>query len=511
MMVLTLCACETQAPDQGTASFVEVFAAGEQLRGEALANGVLAFRGIPFAAAPVGALRWQPPQPHVSRSGVQDATRFGSACPQGQGNPRWYRQVAAGFGATDAVIPELTDISEDCLFLNVWTRDPSRQPSRPVMVWIHGGSNVNGFSHEPNYLGHQLANQDIVVVSINYRLGALGFMAHPGLSEEDEGGVSGYYGLADQVAALRWVQQNIAAFGGDPDNVTVFGESAGGGNISALMRMPAAVGLFDRAIIQSGALFPYDAISLEAASAAGEQLTASLDASTVNDMRKLDWQSLVEQSDRMSNDYYFGPIADGRHMLESDRVAAVPLLIGTNADEMLMYLPDDALAAMNEQLSQTANDGRRDIEAHLDRYASTAMKANRLSTAAEFFCPALSLADEVGRADKPTFYYLFTRTRPGGAELKAYHGAEIPYVFDTADDWLPADDGDHLLTNTMQAYWTNFARSGDPNSEALPTWPRFDNNRTILELGDKIGPLGDGSDQLCELLRTATPAAADGQ
>ena len=196
-----------------------------------------AYRGIPYAAPPTGPLRWQAPRPHVARQGIQDGTDFAPACPQDQANPDWYRDLAAGFGVDGRVVPELARISEDCLYLNVWAPAEPRETLRPVMVWIHGGGNVSGYAYEPNYRGGPLAASGIVAVSLNYRLGPLGFMAHPALAQEDRQQVSAYYGLADQLAALEWVKENIAAFGGDPENVTVFGESAGGGNIAALMRM----------------------------------------------------------------------------------------------------------------------------------------------------------------------------------------------------------------------------------------------------------------------------------
>jgi len=195
-----------------------VEAEGEVLVGtHVYADGKMAvFRGIPYAAPPVGELRWRPPEPHVPRAGNQDASRFGSACPQLQGNPDWYRDVAQKFGRSpdEISVPDLTDIREDCLFLNVWSQNLGGDVPQPVMVWIHGGSSINGFSHEPNYLGHNLAKRDVVVVSINYRLGALGFMAHPALTAESDRKVSGNYGLLDQIAALEWVRDNIAAFGG---------------------------------------------------------------------------------------------------------------------------------------------------------------------------------------------------------------------------------------------------------------------------------------------------------
>ena len=436
---------------------------------------------------------------------MQDATEFAPACPQDQGNHDWYRDVAVGFGAERSVIAELTNISEDCLYLNVWTSADSSGRPKPVMVWIHGGSNVNGYAHEPNYRGYRLAEAGVVVVSINYRLGVLGFMAHPRLHNEDENRSSGYYGLADQVAALEWIKQNIAAFGGDPNNVTVFGESAGGGNISALMRMPSAKGLFHKAIIQSGALAPYDSIDYDQALAAGERLIASLSVTAAGEMRSLDWQDLVESRGPILSDYYFGPIADG-HYLPADEVhPPVPLMIGANRDEMLMYLSGDTLESLNDALDRYAGVARSQVSQFLeDNYGSIEARANRLSSAAEFWCPALDLAERSGSMGQPAYVYFFTRSRPGGDALLAYHGAEIPYVFDTADDWLPADQTDQRLAAGMQKYWINFSTNGNPNGKDLPLWHPYDErDRNILELGDDIRSSNDEWVALCDLLDSA--------
>ena len=479
-----------------------VVAGGEPLRGTRLASGVHAYRGIPYAAPPTGPLRWRSPRPHVARQGVQDSTDFAAACPQDQANPDWYRAIAAGFGVDGPVVPELARISEDCLYLNVWAPGEPGETLRPVMVWIHGGSNVNGYAHEPNYRGEPLAASGVVAVSLNYRLGPLGFMAHPALAREDRQQVSGYYGLADQVAALKWVQQNIAAFGGDPENVTVFGESAGGGNIAALMRMPSASGLLHRAIIQSGALAPHDSIDYDDALKAGERLGASLDATTIAALRDLDWRVLVEKGASELPDYYFGPVAEGVHLPADSNVPPVPLMIGVNRDEWLMYLSDDASSALSDALDRYAPSAQDTVAQFLrQRYETVDKRANRLLSAAEFWCPALELANRVHAVGQKAYVYFFTRVRPGGDALLAYHGAEIPYVFDTADDWLPADSIDRELTAAMQAYWINFAMRADPNGTALPKWAPYDSEaRRILELGDEIRPANGEWVELCGLI-----------
>ncbi|MEM9385029.1 MAG: carboxylesterase family protein [Pseudomonadota bacterium] len=497
-------ACTQDLALSPAAEGLRVLAGSERLLGARLPSGVRAFRGVPYAAPPLGPLRWKPPQPHVARKGVQDSTSFGPACPQDQGNPDWYRDVAASVGADGGIIPALREISEDCLYLNVWALDEPVDTPRPVMVWIHGGSNVNGFAHEPNYRGGALvAAHGIVVVSLNYRLGPFGFLAHPALAAEDPQDVSGYYGLADQVAALRWVRDHIASFGGDPQNVTVFGESAGGGNISALMRMPSARGLFHRAVIQSGALAPYDSIDYEAAEQAGERLLASLGATTVEEMRALDWQTLVDERPSALEHYYFGPIADGFYLPPGAEITPMPLMIGANHDEWLMYLPDDDVqSSFDDALDQYVARSRDTVaQAFVHRYESVEMRANRLISAAEFWCPALALANRVESLEQAAYVYLFTRVRPGADALLAYHGAEIPYVFDTADAWLPATPIDDELTAAMQTYWVNFAMRGDPNSASLPTWLPYEHDtRRILELGDNIGLASGEWTELCDLI-----------
>jgi len=230
LLLSGLMACTPAEVDkvEATSKHPVVSAGGESLQGVALdeATGLSVFRGIPFAASPTGDRRWKPPAAHSPRPGIQQADQFGPACPQLQGNHDWYRQVATLFGNPPETIGPLEDIDEDCLYLNVWTNKLGGQDKRPVMVWIYGGANRNGYSSEPNYHGDGLAPRGVVFVSLNYRVGVMGFMGHPGLAAESEIGVTGNYAILDQIAALTWVQENIEAFGGDPDNVTIFGESA---------------------------------------------------------------------------------------------------------------------------------------------------------------------------------------------------------------------------------------------------------------------------------------------
>ncbi|MEO0399741.1 MAG: carboxylesterase family protein [Pseudomonadota bacterium] len=484
-------------------------AAGETLLGAVEANGVYAFKGVPYAAAPNGERRWRAPITATPREGHQDARAFGAACPQDNGNSEWYQSVAKGVGADPRLAPQLTDISENCLFLNIWTPSLNADAALPVMVWVHGGSNVNGYGHEPNYHGAALAQKGVVVVSLNYRLGPLGFLAHPALSDDGPNGVSGYYGLLDQIAALHWVADNIAAFGGDKDSVTVFGESAGGGDIAALMHMADADGLFHRAIIQSGAIGPGDPVAYADANAAGVALMAALEAETIDEMRALDWRDIIQTRPQALPDYYFGPVADGRYLSADANLRPVPLLIGSNRDEWLMYLPEEAdaiEAAYEDALTAYAAD-RDGLHAYLsDQFDTPAARADALYSGAEFLCPSLSLAARNTRLGAQSFAYHFTRVRPGADALQAYHGAEIPYAFDTADPWLPGDGVDAALADAITRYWTTFAKTGMPSgddlSDDLAPWAAYDGEaETIMELGARIGPLKGDPSAICAYLK----------
>jgi para-nitrobenzyl esterase len=470
-------------------------AGGEQLKGVRLASGGTGFFGIPYAAAPAGELRWQAPRPHVPRSGTQPATSFGAACPQDQGNSRWYRRVATAFGASPDVVPDLAPISEDCLFLNVWT-PPSRsrvpKGGWPVMVWIYGGSNANGYGHEPNYHGEALARSGVVVVSINYRVGTFGFLRHPALGPA----ASGRQALLDQVQALQWVQANIAAFGGDPKNVTAFGESAGGANVYSLLRMREARGLIHKAIIQSGSMRGDRMLTPDRAATSAKAFFDQLGATDAAAMRRLTWQQIVDAQQSWPEGSYFAPVMD-----DAIAPAEVPLLIGTNLDEWRMYLPQDIDKTYQDGLRDLAGDQAQAAQSYLERVSGDPRtRADRLISGQYFLCPARDVATESTAAGNATFTYLFTRARPGNHGLGAYHGAEIPYAFATADAWLAASPIDRRLTRQVSSYWLNFARTGNPNGTGLPRWPRFQPGSGPFELGDRIGPTEPGVYEICRHL-----------
>lgn len=478
---------------------------------------VWSFKGIPYAAPPVGDLRWKPPQPVAPWTEPLACTAFGPACPQPGASDSFYLDTLA-VGAID----------EDCLHLNVWSPAESAEEQLPVMVWIHGGSFETGSGSMALYDGQKLATGGVVVVSINYRLGPLGFLAHPALSAESAEGVSGNYGLLDQIAALRWVQRNIAGFGGDPANVTVFGESAGAISILDLLVSPSAEGLFHRAIAQSGILLDHGfgvstTGTLEGAEAAGEHFAERLGIDATGDipvqMRAktpdellVAAAGLAEDSGLVEQGLTWKPVADGHLLpdLPSRLWAAgerhsIPLLIGSNADEGNAFLgglsvsPEDYEAQMGKIFGDhvqgalalyPASTGQETLTG-LSRmltevgFASTARFAARsMSTGGG---AAGSSASDAEAA--PAYLYWFTRV-PLQNPLGAFHGVEIPYVFGNADLFAflgTIEKVDYDLSAAIMGYWTRFAATGDPNGGGAPKWPRYEAaSDQHLELGDSI-------------------------
>lgn len=521
-------ACSKQEPPADGAVVVpgpasvsaRIVAGGEVLQGEVLdpESGLVVFRGIPFAAPPVGAGRWRPPLPHAPRQGVQDATAFGPACPQQQGNPDFYRFVAERFGVSPDRIPPMENISEDCLYLNVWVKNPGAGEKRPVMVWIYGGGNRNGYAQEPEYLGENLARRDVIYVSINYRVGALGFLAHQGLSAESERSVSGNYGILDQVAALHWVRDNIAPFGGDPENVTVFGESAGAGDIATLIVSPLAEGLFERAISQSGG-YPADIFyTQEEAERNGARVAQQLGiddpenpAATVEAMRALDWRTLVEGAAESGEGNFSEVAIDG--WVLPDALASlylegamndVDLVIGANRNENYPWVKENASADdLADSLASFGSPYSEELAALLAEQSDVPIRSqiDRIESARDFLCPSLFIAEAMALRGHPVYFYYFTRVRPGGERLLAYHGAEISYVHGTPYDWMPADQTDRELTEIMGQYWVNFAANGSPNGAGLPEWPPFTAaGGEYQELGDAVAPGSGLEPELCAIL-----------
>ena len=446
--------------------------------------GIDAYLGLPFAEPPIGPLRWRGPVERVGRGGTRTATAFAPACMQSMRILDWYRGMAQRFGADRSVFPDLA-VSEDCLYLNVWAPRGRGDGPLPVMVFFHGGSNRSGWSYEPDYHGHRLAAEGVVVVTIAYRLGVFGFFSHPELA--DEQGARANFGLWDQLAALRWVQRHIGAFGGDPGRVTLFGESAGGGDIAALMLSPAARGLMHRAIIQSGGDFGWPGIrTLAAERTRGLELARAIDPERPPDLaalRRVDAQRLLEVGERVFSAHYHAPVVDGvivtgqlREQLAGGGWPLQQLMIGTNANEY--YSADQrgaGDAAIDAAVAAADVLKTAEVRAALGPTPDAADAIDRLATADSMLCPAQSLAEAVARGGRPVWMYEFARVREGdaAARLKAYHGAELPYVFGTHGAWLPTSADDARLTREMMQAWVRFAAAGSPEGAAGPAWPVF--------------------------------------
>ncbi len=486
-----------------------VTANGETLQGTLLETSPPAavFKGIPYAAPPVGELRWRPPAPASPRQGVQPATEFGPACIQHPDHvPDWYRYLAETFGEDPDLVPELEPTSEDCLHLNVWTSNLSGKELLPVLVWIHGGANTSGSPTERPYDGANLTRKGVGVVSFNYRLNVFGFLAHPALTSESEHDSSGNYALLDQIAALQWIQRNIAAFGGDPERVTLFGESAGATNIAYLMSSPLARGLFHGAIMQSGGYAVSEFRTLGDLEAVGEGLAATLGLAEADDavaaLRGADAEDLLRAALEGDSIWPSVPNVDGwvleeapASVFEAGRQAPIPLLIGFNSDEWTTlghYSPAATLDSFHQALRASYGDlADRAIELYPVSTEEAAAAMDRWSTDWTFSCPSRFIADRVARATNEVFFYLFTRsvTAPGSTQLGAYHGAETAYVTDNLalEPWVPRDDQDQQLADVMSDYWVQFATTGDPNGGDSPPWPTYSpGSRAYLELGTLI-------------------------
>jgi len=463
------------------------------------------FRGLPYAEPPVGDLRWKPPQtintaPASQQAGaVKAADQFSPICPQGDGNVKWYRTVATAFANADASTVRQEPISEDCLYLNIWSTNFEQESTQPVMVWIHGGSNQTGWSHEPNYLGTNLAKKGVVVVSINYRLGPFGFLAHPLLSTESKLGISGNYGLLDQIAALRWVREYISQFGGDPDKITLFGESAGAADITYLILSPLAEGLFQRAISQSGGYLVKRTQTLAQEEPMGLKLAEIMqitrDVQALSDMRNKSVAEILAASSELAKDHSFNVVIDGRilpdrpaRILNRGEQNWVDLMIGTNANEWSMYVKEGITdEQLRQELDKNFNEDA-ELLRKLLRPDDTNAAMDRLYTSSEMLCTSQFIATKMSLKHPNVYFYHFSRVRsgPGGAKLKAYHGAEIPYIFDSHDRWLPTDDIDRQLTEFMTSFWVEFAETGNPNNEDLPIWPPLGPSKNHLVFGDRI-------------------------
>jgi para-nitrobenzyl esterase len=503
-----------QAPEAAGDPLVRV-ASGE-LRGQRLPQGGASFLGIPYAAAPIGALRWSDPAPVAKWSGVRDATKFAGAC----------KQIAAGWNES-----LIATASEDCLYLNVWTPKLESSAKLPVMVWIHGGGFTGGSATDPTFSGERFASKGVILVSINYRLGIFGFLAHPELSKASRHASSGNYGLLDQNAALRWVHLNISKFGGDPSAVTVFGQSAGGGSVMYLLTSPRAHGLLNRAIVESGASVggpgPSPKHTLAEAEATGKLIAGD---SGIAALRQLSADALLQrwqEYSKANRGNNVGPVVDDYVVKEdpaqafaSHRELPVALMIGNNADEGFIPVRNaDLPKALQQFYGEQAPEAIK-LYAPTSDDAPTPMPprgspAALWMTDSSLRCGAVMIAARHAANGNPVYEYQFEQPMPGKEALGAAHSFELPYVFGNFAQSGPFGAAysakDRGLSDVMIGYWSNFAKHGDPNGTGLPHWPRFEpQSRAYIRFntelnGDAVADR-DLRRQACELFEARIEA-----
>ena len=463
-----------------------------KIRGTAAADPrITVFRGIPFAAPPVGKNRWRAPQPCENWEGVRDCLEFAPISVQ---NP-------PGVGAENIytrewnMIPDIP-MGEDCLYLNVWTPAKSPKEKLPVMFWIFGGAFQGGHTAEMEFDGERIARRGVILVSVNYRVNVFGFLTHPGLIEEDPDGCWGNYGLLDQLAGLKWVKRNIAAFGGDPDNVTIFGQSAGAGSVICQMTSPLAGGLFHKAIMQSGGgLRAYGQgsrmIPLERAKENGLRFFEELGVKSLEEARQIDAMTLYRKAIAFGGMNVWSPTVDGRFLLKdpSDVFLAnehpdIPCMYGYTGDEY-----DNILAGSIETLEELKDFARKKFGDKAGDFlqlcnVSTDEQARELYIRDDVFkgrcLNNLTFAMkqmEFGR--KGNFVYRFDPSIPGWDDPGAFHSSELWFMFETlAKCWRPFTGKHYDLARIMCNYWTNFAKTGDPNGcdadgSSMPEWREY--------------------------------------
>lgn len=460
-------------------------------------NGILNFKGIPYAAAPIGDLRWKAPQPVMGWAAPRETKQYGNKC--------WANGTPAPVVADPAV-------SEDCLFLNVWSGAQTTNERRPVMVWIHGGGFQFGTSGDPRWEGANLAKKGVVVVSMNYRLGVFGHLARADLSAESEGQSSGMYGLQDHLAVLKWVKNNIGSFGGDPNNITLMGESAGAHAVGMLSASPLAAGAFHKAIGQSGAFWESEFGPLPSRAASeqkGQNLGTSLGANNIAAMRAIPALQLAQVTNAAAAPFPkpFGPNLDGYVLTEEPAVRfvagrqnEVPLLVGQNvAEGNIFAVPGRALpnTAAGLTAKATAVFGAGNVPAFAALYPS--------ATDAQAAASSIQLLGDMiiglqtwtwGTTQKltgksPVYSYYFKQT--SGYTPLAIHVSEVPYVFQnlvpkgTPTAPITAGAQDQALSDAMSSYWTNFAKTGNPNQSGLPVWPEYSGaGGSVMGLGTSV-------------------------
>lgn len=444
------------------------------------------YRGIPFAAPPTGDLRWKAPQPTVKWEGIKFCNNFGPSPMQG-------KPVPFSMWSEEFLIPE-KPIDEDCLYLNVWS-GAKDQENRPVLVWIYGGGFSSGGSAVPIYDGEAMARKGIIFVSMNYRVGIFGFFCHPTLSAESPSKSSGNYGLLDQIAALRWVQDNIKAFGGDPDNVTIAGQSAGSMSVNCLVASPLAKGLFTRAIAHSGATFTGKQTTLQDAEMTGANAIKENGILSLEQLRQIPADSLMKLQTGIR-----GPIIDGYvlpnqilQIFHEGKQNPVDLLTGWTQEEGLVFGGIKNATDFKQQLMDRYGDQAEEIlQFYLATSDETAKQAQfDLARDIIFGSQNYTWANIQSQSGNRTYVYRFFRKVPGTgiyANYGAFHTGDVPYAYDNLRFIdRPWEKADHQLAETMSGYWANFIKSGNPNGNNLPLWPEYQlNDKRIIILDQKV-------------------------
>ncbi len=481
-----------------------------KVHGKLIHDGaVRAFLGLPYAAPPVGELRWKAPEPPAKWREVREATQYGARCMQGQ--------------EFDDMVFQDSGPSEDCLYLNIFTpADATPDSKLPVMFWIHGGGYRGGSASEPRHNGDFLPGKGVVLVTINYRLGVFGFLALPSLATES-GGATGNYGLMDMVAALQWVKANIAGFGGDPGNVTIFGESAGSMAVSTLMAVSAAQGLFQRAIGESGgamSLGAPDTPSLLQREARNQAwVTRALGASTLAKLRALPAEKILAAADAKGA-LRFSTVIDGKLLTEpvavtyaAGRQAHVPMLAGWNRDEQFALADGMTVAKWKAYAEQKFGDRAEGFLAVYPGDTDAQAARSAIDYDSDSFIAFATwkwVEAQAKTSNRPVYRYHFdlaappSKFHPGSY---AFHSDDIEYVFGTLDtrpgaDWRPED---RKLSDEIMDYWTNFAKTGYPNGAGLPDWPDFAQTGLVLQLDSAITFTPDTAKPRYEFLLKGMP------
>lgn len=470
---------------------------------------LISYKGIPFAAPPVGDLRWKAPQPAPKWDGVKNCFEYGLSAPQ----TRLTKEK----------------MSEDCLFLNVWTTNQNKKKKQPVMVWIHGGGLNGGSGNMGGLDGSNIAKEGVVYVTINYRLGPWGFLAHPELSAESENGVSGNYGFLDQIAALKWVKNNIAAFGGDSNNVTIFGESAGGTSVTSLCASPMTDGLFHKAIIQSPWLYGFttrlaqpnithlkkplaNALSAENFGKKWVDTYAKKegDGTLLEKMRAMDAIDIT-----LNSPYYETRVTIDNQFLNNypelifkeGKQKQIPMMIGTTSEEGNFFMPFIKQKNHTEFTNTIANFYKEGANTVAQNYKNDKIKQgiSKFITDSWFLEPARQLIHGAVNSGNKVYQYEFTKANEARPAFGAIHASEIVYVFGNLRK--NASDADRELSKNMMAYWTQFAKTGNPNKEGLNNWPSYDmGSRLYQELGTEIKTKNNLRDDECDAINKAKHA-----